>query len=453
VTVRSDGRIMIGGRFTAVAGVTRHSLARLPASDAAPQSLGVTSDRRTIVWARGGSAAEVSAVAFELSTDQLSWTPLGSGVPAGNAWTLGGQSLPANGVFYIRVRAIAPSSGGTASGVIQAVREFNFASAAFAPVIGAAAPAGGFTVHPFTGIVSGTLPAPGRAGSVAIVSDTGETIEIFAASPQLDGGDAQLANLSTRGRVTAGNPLILGFAVAGDEPRTLLVRAIGPALAGFGVAEALAGTRLQIHDSAGALIVANEGWTDGAEIVGAAARTGAFPLAAGSADSAALVTLAPGVYTMQVLDPRGAGGVALGEIYDAGSGDGSRLVNVSSRGEAGVGGAALISGFVITGDAAKRVLLRAVGPTLALFGAPNVVADPAIALFDSAGLPLGRNDNWVSHVPQIAAAARSAGAFALEPGSKDAAVIATLPPGVYTVQVSAGAAGAGTALLEVYELP
>ena len=224
----------------------------------------------------------------------------------------------------------------------------------------------------------------------------------------------------------------------------------GPALTAFGVGGALPATRLQVFGASGALLASNEGWGGVAEIAQAAATTGAFPLVAGSADSATVMTLSPGSYTIQVMDTRGGGGVALAEIYDAGSGDASRLVNVSSRGGVGTGGNALISGFVIAGDLSQRLLLRGVGPGLAKFGAVGVVADPSLALFDSAGVELGSNDNWVSSVAQISTATMGAGAFALDAGSKDAAVLANLPAGAYTIQVSAP--GAGAAMLEIYEV-
>lgn len=252
---------------------------------------------------------------------------------------------------------------------------------------------------------------------------------------------------------------MLGFAISGTESRPVLIRGIGPALGAFGVADPVAATSLQVYDSTGAVLGGNQGWSATSGVAAAAARTGAFPLVNGSADSAALFTLAPGVYTVQVGGIAGTiatarEGVALVEIYDAGTGDGARLVNVSSRGPAGAGGGALISGFVLDGGAATRVLLRGIGPGLAQFGATNTIADPVVALYDSTGQALGANDNWVSSVGDIAVAAGRAGAFALATGSKDAAVLATLPAGVYTIQVSAAGAGvSGSALLEIYQVP
>jgi hypothetical protein len=454
IALQSDGRAVIGGGFTNVSGQARVGIARLALAEPAIQILGVTSNRSAVIWNRAGTAGEVSAVIFETSPDRFTWTRLGEGTrvaSSGADWQLTGVSLPASGVFYVRARGIAPSSGGTSSGIFESVREFNFAN----PVAGtsgviaqaitpsqAAAPA--ITLDPVTGIAA--------RSTVMMVAGEG-SVEIIAASQASTGAtnSARLANLSTRGRVTSTSPLILGFAISGSESRPVLVRAIGPALRGFGVSDALTATRLEVYNAAGTLVSANEGWAGAANLAQAAATTGAFPLTAESADSAALLTLAPGNYTIQVVDTRGAGGVALAEIYDAGTGVGSRLVNVSSRGAAGTGSAALISGFVIAGaEASERVLLRGIGPGLRQFGATDAVTDPSVALFDAEGRSLGTNDNWVSSLTTISSAAVGAGAFALEVGSRDAAVLATLPSGAYTVQVSAGTTG--TALLEIYEV-
>lgn len=446
VALQPDGRIVVGGGFTRLGEISRVGIGRLAATSPATQMLGVSANRTTVTWTRGGSTGELSAVVFEQSSDRVTWTRLGEGTRVANSsnWQIGGLNLPAGGVFYIRARGIAPSTVGTSSGIYELVREFNFSNpvpGATQSTMPATASSPVMAFDPFTGIAV-------RAMTRSVAGEG--TVEIIAAnSPEGLAGTARLANLSTRGRVTAGDPLILGFAIAGSEPRRVLVRAVGPALAGFGVTDALAATRLQVYNSAGALIGTNEGWGNAAELAQAAAATGAFPLAAGSADSAAVLSLSPGIYTMQIVDTRGSGGVALAEIYDAGTGAGSRLVNVSSRGSAGAGNAALISGFVIAGNAPQRVLLRAVGPGLARFAAGSV-ADPSIALYDGEGRELGSNDNWVSTVPDISASAARAGAFALENGSKDAAVLATLPAGAYTTQVRATATG--TALLEIYDV-
>ena len=453
LALQADGRLMIGGSFSSVGGVARPGIARLSAPAAGAQALGVAANRGSVLLNRSGAIGEISSVVFEISSDRASWTRLGEGVRApGTAnWQVAGANLPANAVFYIRARAITPSVAGVASGLYEVIREFNYAS----PVPGLGIPANSTSTpaqaaaQPGVDIATGIIP---RSLATAVPGEGTVSITVGDTSRAADSRAARLVNLSTRGEVSPGNPLILGFAIAGTEPRPVLVRGAGPALGAFGVEGALTATSLQVYGSGGALIAGTEGWSR--EAGSAATRTGAFPFAAGSADSAALVTLSPGVYTVQVGSAAAArSGVALVEIYDAGSGDGARLVNVSSRGPAAAGSGALISGFVLDGGAGARVLLRGVGPAMAQFGAANTVADPSISLYDSAGQLLGGNDNWVSSLPDLAAAALRSGAFALPAGSKDAAVLATLPAGVYTIQVGANSASSGTALLEIYEVP
>jgi hypothetical protein len=457
LALQSDGRLMIGGGFRGVSGVARPGIARLSATGVATETLGVAANRGSILLNRAGAISEIAGVVFEQSADRVTWTRLGEGVraPGTPNWQIAGLNLPASGLFYIRARSVVPSTGGVASGLYETVREFNYAS----PVPGLGIPASTTTTPVQAAaqapidVATGIIPR-----SVLTVVPGEGTVEIFVNDTTQAAGAARarLANLSTRGRVTSATPLILGFAIAGTESRPVLVRGVGPALNAFGVADALPATSLQVYDAAGVLLASNQGWSTTSGVAAVAARTGAFPLTSGSADSATVLTLAPGNYTVQVgavAAPTAREGVALVEIYDAGAGIGAHLVNVSSRGAAGTGNNALISGFVLDGGSAARVLLRGVGPGLAQFGTTNTVADPVISLFDSTGQALGANDNWVSSIGDIATAAQRAGAFALSSGSKDAAVLATLPSGIYTIQVSADAATVGSALLEIYEVP
>ncbi len=128
--------------------------------------------------------------------------------------------------------------------------------------------------------------------------------------------DGTLINLSTRAHASATNKLIGGFVIDGRH-RRVLVRAVGPGLAEFGVTDRMTDPFVTIFGG-NTPIHFNGDWstrTDTAELGQAAARVGAFPLAAGSKDSALLVELAPGNYTVQVEPESGEGGAVLMEIY------------------------------------------------------------------------------------------------------------------------------------------
>jgi hypothetical protein len=126
-------------------------------------------------------------------------------------------------------------------------------------------------------------------------------------------------------------------------------------------------------------------------------------------------------------------------------------VNLSCRANVGVDDNILIAGFAISGSSPKRVLIRGVGPTLGVLGVTGVLADPRLEVINqSTGATTASNDNWTTDLTSVFS---SVGAFALNPGSADAAVVVTLPPGAYTAKVSGANRGTGVALVEVYELP
>ena len=125
----------------------------------------------------------------------------------------------------------------------------------------------------------------------------------------------------------------------------------------------------------------------------------------------------------------------------------ARLVNIATRAVVGGTAGTPIPGFVLSGASARPMLVRAVGPTLGGFGVAGVLADPRFTLL-SGTTAVATNDNWLA---ADGAAMAGAGAFALAPGSKDAAVVMTLAPGAYTAPVTATDNGTGIALLEIYD--
>jgi hypothetical protein len=120
-------------------------------------------------------------------------------------------------------------------------------------------------------------------------------------SPEAQGPAGTLINLSTRTLLSPGQTVIAGFVIEG-RPRTVLVRAVGPSLARFGVVNALPDPRLTLQ-RAGGTIAGNDNWTQQAEperVMHATARVAAFPLDPGSLDAAQVLKLSPGAYTVHV---------------------------------------------------------------------------------------------------------------------------------------------------------
>ena len=166
-----------------------------------------------------------------------------------------------------------------------------------------------------------TVQITGAGGTTGIA-----LAELYDADPTPLGAPtlvavSRLTNASARALVTAdGGILIAGFVINGNVPKTVLVRAIGPALAGFGVTGVLADPRLDLYRGT-TLVQSNDNWgatTGGTgSLANAFSAVGAFALTSTtSRDAALLVTLAPGPYTAQVSGVGTTSGVALIEIYE-----------------------------------------------------------------------------------------------------------------------------------------
>lgn len=207
---------------------------------------------------------------------------------------------------------IAVNSGwsSTPTGTAQVVAA-EAASGAFGLTVGSldSAYVGSFAPGAYTATVSG---AGGDTG-VALV----EVWDLDAYSPFTAD---KLVNLSTRGAVgTGGDVLIGGFFINGSAPKKLLIRGAGPGLAALGVAGTLSTPRLQIFNSAGTVVRENFSWGMGNDpglVMLAAKESGAFAYTVGSADSAILIVLDPGSYTVQLSGAGGATGNALVEVYE-----------------------------------------------------------------------------------------------------------------------------------------
>jgi hypothetical protein len=207
-------------------------------------------------------------------------------------------------------------------------------------------------------------------------------------------GDERLLNLSSRGFVgTESEVFVAGFVISEGVSKQVLIRAIGPTLADYGIPGVLIDPELKLYDSNNNLIATNDNWT------GTAGSTfgtvGAFELPSGSRDAAMVVTLEPGVYSAHAAGlGADANGEGMIEIYDLSGA--SQLLNLSTRGRIESNRSLVISGFVVApGAENRRLLVRAVGPTLSNFGVENPLSDPAIAVVRAGdAVQIASNDDW-----------------------------------------------------------
>ena len=271
-----------------------------------------------------------------------------------------------------------------------------------------------------------------------------------------------LGNISTRSFVQIGEHVMIGgFIVQGSGPKRVIIRAIGPELTQFGIPDALANPRLELHNRTGALIASNDDWQT--TILGGVISTnqvndiqnsGLGPTVA--SESAIIADLQPGNYTAIVSGVNNTTGVGLVEVYDLNPGAGSTLGNISTRSFVQTGEHVMIGGFIVQGTGAKRVIIRAIGPELTQFGIRDALANPRLELHNQTGALIASNDNWQTTIlggiitnNQVSSIQNSGHA---PTEASESAIIANLPPGNYTAIVRGVNNTAGVGLVEVYEL-
>lgn len=249
-----------------------------------------------------------------------------------------------------------------------------------------------------------------------------------------------LLNVSTRLQSQTGdNVLIGGFIITGEESKQIAVRGVAPSLPVDG---ALADPTIGLYDSTGKLIVSNDNWNSNRSSVLA---SGLAP--ANEYESALIITLSPGNYTVILSGADEGSGVALVEAYDLTPDTSSSLANISTRGNVEAGDNVMIGGFIIGPDAATKVLMRAIGPSLAKTGVSGALQDPVLELHGSDGDLIFSNDNWRSTQQADIIAT------GIPPtDDRESAIIATLQPGNYTAIVRGQADSNGVALVEIYNL-
>ncbi len=251
-----------------------------------------------------------------------------------------------------------------------------------------------------------------------------------------------LLNVSTRVGVQSGTSVMIGgFIIAGEVPKQVVMRAIGPSLANAGVTNALSDPVLELYNSTGALIAQN----DNCSSLAPDRIPAGFEPEDGH-ESLISTTLSQGTYTAVLRGANGAMGIGLIELYDLDPAS-SQISNISTRGLVSAGSEALIGGFIIGGEDPTTVVVRAVGPSLAASNIPNALPNPSLELYDSEGSLIFSNDDWRSTQAEQLINTGLAPA-----DDREAAIVATLQPGNYTAVVHDAAAAEGVALVEVYNL-
>ena len=255
---------------------------------------------------------------------------------------------------------------------------------------------------------------------------------------------SELVNLS--GRAFVGNSdavLVGGFVIAGSEPLTVAVRAIGKGLTRFGVTSPAADVKIEMY-AGDRVIATNDDWKTATNRTAIEAAGLSPP---DESDSIVWVTLAAGAYTAVVQD-KGIGGVCTVEVFNVDSSSKSRLVNVSIRSSVGVSENAAIAGFVI--NEPSTIVLRTLGPSLRQFGVRESVAGTTLRVYRQVdGLVVYKNEGW-----QTIANQRLSGDLRyFQPfDAAEAAGVVTLPIGAYSVVVDAKGGVPGIGLIEVYRI-
>ncbi|HEV8419373.1 MAG TPA: NF038122 family metalloprotease [Candidatus Udaeobacter sp.] len=301
----------------------------------------------------------------------------------------------------------------------------------------------------------------GQSSDIAATSPEGINLDVIGYD-LTQPSQASLSNISTRSFVQTGEHVMIGgFIVQGSGPKRVIIRAIGPELTQFGIPDALANPRLELHNGSGTLIGTNDDWQT--TIIGGIItsnqvsdiqNSGHAPTAA--TESAIIADLQPGNYTAVVRGVNNTVGVALVEVYDLSSGESSSLGNISTRSFVQTGEHVMIGGFIIQGSGPKRVIIRAIGPELTQYGIPDALANPRLELHDGSGALLATNDDWQTTIiggiitgNQVSDIQNSGHA---PTAATESAIIADLPPGNYTAIQSGVNNTAGVGLVELYDL-
>lgn len=493
-TPTAEGAVELTARATDNGGATATSAPVTVAADAAATTgdPGVTAPAFTVYRGDYASTGEVGRFAFARTRNDRGTFVAFSTTPTGRTYLWSDIPINSDGTFQVRgaddevlLRGQTSATGVSgAFGGRTFIGPVTASNGAFAPLLvtGGLDGSAGSQVIAIVGgdgivtVLAGSgnardagegvlssggtynvrSPAGGTfSGSVANTASivSGSSTGAVAGNFLLRLQPTRITNISSRSAAGGGdNTLVAGFVIRGTGSKPLLIRAAGPTLASFGVARPLTNPSLTVQSSAGVAVAGNDDWGSSTTLSTLFGRVGAFPFTAGSRDAALEARIGPGSYAA-VVGGAATAGTALIEIYDTETTGNvtARITNISTRGQVAVG-EPLIAGFVIQGDERKRLLIRAVGPTLSQFGIAGALADPKLDVISGTTVIASSND-WGDGPARtsVTDVTPAVGAFNLPLGSRDAAVVVQLTPGAYTVQVSGQGSTTGIVLVEVYD--
>ena len=408
--VQSDGRFVIVGAFTAAKGKPAPMIARLNSDGTLDESFQVGAGPQ---WTQTSDQSGYRQPTIE----QVEVQNNGKLLVAGTFEAFNG--VPAPGIVSLNADGSVDTSF-----VAPAVRQKSVAGRARLE----RQADGSF-------LLSGPYSYPGQTSAPSLLRIASSAV----------------ANISTRMAIGTGeNVLIGGFIVTGSGAKKVMLRAIGPSLRAGDepVSGRLEDPVMELRDSAGELVLANDNWRGAQEQEIIASQIPPQD----DREAAIIATLQPGAYTATVSGKAGSTGIGLVEIYDLGNpsldpANNARLANISTRGFVQTGDDVMIGGFIATGGS-SRLIVRAIGPSLSGSGVAGALQDTTLDLVNSDGTVIASNDDW-----RTGGQEQQIIDTTLPPkDNRESAIVATIDPGAYTSVVRGKDNTQGVALIEVYVL-
>jgi sugar lactone lactonase YvrE len=432
---------------TIIAGATSstYSIASAQSADAATYTVDVSDGSSTATTSNAVLTVTGTTTVAPSITTQPSSQSVSAGATA--TFTAGASGTPAP-TYQWQKNGVALSNTGTLSGATTSTLTITNAQSTDegSYTVVATNTAGSVTSNAATLTVGSTPPPPPPTNAGRIIN--------MSVLTSIDAADASNNNF-TFGYYLGGS------GTSGNKP--ILMRAMGPSLLPLGVTNYLADPSMEFYNISGSvstLVSTNDDWGGDETLKAVAAALQAFPFVSDTSKDSAIysTTVSPDLgHSIKVKAKTGSSGSVIAELYDATASDQftattPRLINVSIMKNVG---AITTMGFFVGGSSNVKVLVRAIGPTIGAspFNVPGTMADPKMSVYPlNSTTLLASNDNW-GGTADLKAAFTATNAFGLPDNSKDAAVLLTLAPGGYTVQVTASTGSTGVALIEVYEVP